>query len=567
MAVKMINPAKGKNVGIISNESRNKILDRIKTNYTLFGNSNSFYVMDFTLQFINFTKFINKQAIEITNIAKFRGYRNKDGKIKLNSNFNKLGDKLCQYSLTNTDLYISNEDIFYNLSSGNDVSISQEASLSVSFNDNKLEISGFTEYSENDKSLRKVTTTNIEINNDVIELNSLDTALHFIVIFPGAKSAPIIRLYDDDEYFKSKKTWVDSDSLLDQERKMIANNDGRKYTDILVFFDDSTNTLYNSYFRKYDIRVEEKSVLSDNKNIECMKYNDKANDILQYLKHENYTFNPKTKSAHFENDLGISSDYCEKHELENDEYYKTIYRVKYKNDIIYGVTNKLNAKDETMDSSDIKYFKKTVYNDKKEALYIDENCTDISDDKEISDYVIKIYNAYISDWHSSPLPEIKAGEFKVYSDNTENRIFVSIIKDSLMINIQIINDYTLYYSIIEKQGYISVLNTYLVDIHNNIRDLIFNTIKQFSTTVDSIRIKITYIDKNKLMYTIMNIINSVTGKISHLYYSGPECTVDVDYDEDGNPILKSIDSLIYSSSDKMIYIRDEMGMPSLLSIH
>ncbi len=555
MVGKKINPRRGKKAGIMPMDSREKMLKRIKNNYALFGCTDSFYIMDFTLVFNKKPRFGN-EFVDVIDCARFKAFRDGYGNIKIDPNLDTYKENQCSYKVSSHHLYVSNEDT-YNFYS-RDTSIMSEVSLKFNSNGDSAGFDAYTEYTENDAAAKMSKITNIEIDDqeNTIPLR-LDDTYHLIIIFPNVKSAPLVRLYLNKDI----------------------NVNGRVYVDSLIDFEDS-KPLYNSYFRKCDIMVEERTIVAQNKDIECMKYNDKADDVLQYLRHESYISDPIVHDIQYKNDLGISAVSYEASESKHEGAYDTIYKVMYKDHEIYGTENSSSLKDGKMVKAVIDYSKKFLINEDgsfSEESYFKNNCTDVTKDKDIIEKVSSIYNGHMAQFVSTVtdctdidgnvvVENLDRFKYDIYSDNSENRLFLNIINDIFTLNLQIIYDTILYYTLSVGNEYSTTSYVYLVDISNDYPDPIFKITKNYQVTNTGTMYKINYDDKNRLRYYIMNNVDMSTGKVLSTYYSGPECTVSVEYSEDGKPVLKYLDSLIYAASDYEVYIRDELGIPSPLAI-
>lgn len=500
------------NDGIISKQNRENIKKAITQNYAIFGNSDSVFGLIYGFS-------IENRRIKFDKGTNFCLYRN--GTIEYNreyiENESYIDDGKEPFSKS-IKLYCD--------STSNDHNISYYDETCCTFTRKDANIVGFFEGTKNitekNDSETLESTFDIKSENEfIIEYPSYDDIHRYsiLLIFSHTKSVPLMRLYRfmaDD---------IDISDILDVYNK--------------------EDVEYNSIYSKFDTSTVATKIISKQQNIANMTAAQKADDILQYLKHENLIIDKDGSVLNYKNDIGLHKEF-----LNEREYY--IY---FNNDMIGGV-------------------KYSVHEDGSPSIAMHQNDCVFDYNKNISydytvgceidvlpDNIAELNNTVIAGILKELYPtnfeyfKIKNGHYviKAKSATYHKNIIIDIYNDFFMIRILSMECATICKSIYKLDG------TVIID---------FDCTETKINDINATRYAVHYNDINGMKFCKYYTINNITGNTTDLYYSAPELTIEFHTNNDGTITIGEFTSSLFSLSDKYIYIRDnEFGIPEKVQIN
>lgn len=489
---------------MINSETRNEITNRIVLNYGLFGNSGSIQGTVIKLK-------IEKNNIVFGKQTDF--VLNKDSTI-VYCDSTELG--INNKSNNVESILLNNEDQFNN--------IEYYHSLSLDFI--KTNYSYFallnceTMIEEQNGNYSTIYEYNISENNKFnILINDKNQDYCIIVLYPRTRTIPIIRFYN-------------------------CNYDDIEIFDILNIYDNE-RVDFNSTSCLFSMETSEIHHLSSVKNTKCKSGVEKAEEILNYLKHEKVITDSNNEVIGFENDFGLSCvDTSSK--LSHDS------KIMLRGNLIGG--QKITTHNDGTLSKAISYNSMVVDYDKQETHFYTEG-------KNIStlpDNIIDIHNKI-----GELLKDVEPCNFEFYkiSSNHYAISYKSKKHSDWSAQANIYND---CFNICYCDRVNSDIGIVLYDIDGS--ELMSTITTSLIAPNNLMYVTHKYTDINGLLF-VKKLTMDSKGAILSLDYTSPELTFSYDIGEDGNVILNKFESSLYSLQDDYIYIRDEYGIPRKFNIH
>lgn len=490
---------------MINTETRNEITNRVILNYGLFGNSGS----------------IQGSVIKL-NIEKNNIVFGKQTNFILNKD--------------NTIVYYDSEDLEIVDKSSNIQSILLEEvedqfgntvyynSISLDFIKTNYNYSGLLncetmieEQNGNESTIREY---NITGNNKFnILASSKSQEYSIIILYPRTRTIPVVRFYsckyDDIEIF-----------------------------DILNIYDNE-RVDFNSTSCLFDMEISQIHRLSSVKNTKCKSGVEKAEEILNYLKHEKVITDSNNEVIGFENDFGLSCvDTSSK--LSHDS------KIMLRGNLIGG--QKITTHNDGTLSKVISYNSTVIDYDKQETHFYTEG-------KNISilpDNIIDIHNKI-----GELLKDVEPCNFEFYKISNNHYVISYKSKKHSDWSAQA-NIYNDCFNICYCDRVNSDAGIVLYDIDGS--ELMSTITTSLIAPNNVMYVTHKYTDINGLLF-VKKLTMDSKGTILSLDYSSPELAFSYDIGEDGNVILNKFESSLYSLQDDYIYIRDEYGIPRKFNIH
>ena len=507
MSVKKIIPKGKTQKNIIMNSvTREKMINKIKYNYSLFNNFNKIkaviakikwrykypYIDDINYFNISSNCFISDIDPTEPNLTKL-GFDSSSGYISHRFSINGFVDK-SGFSIINPDLK------------------------------NTIEIS-IDKVVEEELDYNTVRTTEVHYS-DYHELD-FEQEYSLVILFTRAKNIPLVRIYEGD---------VNKDCLLD--------------------FDDtdSDNLVINFYNKPVNISVDEHKTIQAPANIKPMDYIEKSKDVMQYLDHENFEYDSNTGNSVYENDLGIKAIITRE---SGEDYIAYKHSYLYKDFLFDCIVDRFD------NGSKIPNVAYNLYN---ESSLLKEDCKKVRYNKYkdrietiLSKYEEFTFNledlddlsCYVDYFESLSFEEgiAKVRKFIIKGHTNNINIIIAIYNDSYI--------YIKYDSI--DNSFSQII---LYDLDKNIK--VFESSTTISNNANITHVRDYYCNNNGFKF--INTIQYDSEGIKNLNYSGPELRISILYDNiyNENRAIVAFDSLIYNPNDSELFVRDKFGVPYLI---
>ena len=553
MATKKIIPGKVKSNGIIDIGVKDILSKKIRNNYALFGDRAK-EIKAYCINIKNLDK-KNDQFYDLHNNMGFKVYtltESKDGNICV-----KLGTPEAYYPITllgkrlvlrkavemyssefhkvkcdDPDFYI--DSILNEYNNGNK-GLESFISADISEKENTIIISGETKYIENSNEVTNTQNiTYCKMNNITVDLKD-NKDIWLIVIFTGVKSAPLVRIYPGD--IKRVTGYTDL------------------FIDLVGDFEDK-HAIFNSYYEKFDYYTETRSITTRNIGIESMKYENKIEDIFNYLKGETYIEDPEVYDVKYINENGIVAEYFERFNSDTKGCYDIVKKILYKRDValFHSIITKDLKTGEIINTRD-DLFEMAIAIDSKPYI------------EKFNTYATKLSYTIGTTFNTdTSLEAYDMDTFKVMSAHDRVRMLAYAKEKDMSLSIDLLNNETYALLIFNYKAPNGIENTVTMFIDNDIT-IFFN-----NKTVYSNSYSLTHLGKNKYVKNGKDMFIRGESYIEGtdyktIAYEGIEGKFSIIVDKNKKAInICHFESPIYSINDDFIYVRDEFGVPEKINL-